>query len=121
MPKEPYPVYLYVAGPYCDPRGEHYVLENILKAREIAAWCWSVGIPTVCPHLMGGAAPDAFFLKGDLILLARCDAILMLPNWEISQGARAEKQRAEFLGIPVFTFPHGQRRLIYWAQMQVVK
>lgn len=51
--------------------------------------------------------PDEFqvFLKGamkrDLDALQQCDAIALLPEWESSKGARAEKAVAEWLGLEV--------------------
>ncbi|TXH49344.1 MAG: DUF4406 domain-containing protein [Desulfurellales bacterium] len=46
------------------------------------------------------------FLKGaakrDLEALQQCDSIALLPGWESSKGARAEKAVAEWLGIEIF-------------------
>jgi hypothetical protein len=64
------------------------------------------GVPHV-PHgntaFMDGAdIPDGVFLEGDLEILRRCDAILMLKNWRQSAGARGEHQRAKDLELPIF-------------------
>lgn len=32
--------------------------------------------------------------------LLKCDAILMLPNWQYSEGAKVEKLVAESIGLP---------------------
>lgn len=42
------------------------------------------------------------YLVGDIVALARCDAILMLADWADSPGARAEYAFAEALGLTVF-------------------
>jgi hypothetical protein len=42
------------------------------------------------------------FIEGDLEIIARCDAILMLPGWERSEGSRMEYSRAVELRMPVY-------------------
>lgn len=37
----------------------------------------------------------------DLIMLLRCDGILMLRGWEDSRGARIENRMAELMEIPI--------------------
>lgn len=41
------------------------------------------------------------FCKRDIDAILTCDAIAMLPGWEHSRGARAEKAVAEWIQIPV--------------------
>ena len=52
------------------------------------------------------AARDGFDLKAaarrDLLALTECDAIYLLPGWEQSVGARAEKAVADWLGLAEF-------------------
>ena len=110
---------VYVAGPYRDPRGPWFIHRNIREAMDAAAELWSLGIPALCPHantaLMDGAAPDEVFLQGDLLMLARCDALLLLPRWRDSSGTRAEKEFAEARNLPVFHWPEDRERLIEFA------
>lgn len=60
----------------------------------------------VCPSPNGneGAAGGhvwGCYLRGDLAALLDCDAILMLPGWEHSHGARLELAVAAAVGLRV--------------------
>ena len=96
---------IYIAGKY---RGATpwEVEQNIRAAEDIAAKVWAMGHAALCPHAnsrhMEGVASDEHFLAGTLELMRRCDAVLLVPNWHRSEGARAEIAEAERLGMPVF-------------------
>lgn len=49
---------------------------------------------------VGFSLSDA--IDRDIRALRRCDAIYMLPEWENSKGARAEKALAEWMGLDVY-------------------
>lgn len=101
----------YVAGPY---RGKSknkiinklQVIRNILAAREVAKELWRMGYAVLCPHsntaLFDGIAPDKTFLDGDIVMLKRCDLIVMMPNWMDSSGAIDEFCVAQTHGIPAY-------------------
>jgi hypothetical protein len=97
---------VYVAGPY---RGE--VERNIQQAREIAIELWEAGHVALCPHLntahfeIDCNVPDEAYLKGDLLILFRCDAVVASPDWSNSAGARKEIELAMRVGIPVYYYP----------------
>lgn len=99
---------IYVAGPY---RGdsESRVWANIMAARDIAIRVWQLGYVAICPHLntmlFGGELPDSAYLQGDLEIIARCDAIVLVPGWETSAGTQAEIEYAQQLDIPVYQRP----------------
>ena len=97
---------LYIAGPYRSTT-EWGVEQNIAKAEAIALACWRKGWAVFCPHKntahFGGAADDSIWLQGDLEFLIRSDALLAIPGWEKSEGAKREVAVAESIGIPVFT------------------
>jgi len=100
---------IYIAGHYRDPRGEFYVRCNIREAERAALMVWLWGGAALCPHKntagFGGAhgIADETWLKGDLELLERCDAVWALPGWDTSIGATGEVNHAKSLNIPVFT------------------
>jgi hypothetical protein len=95
---------IYIAGPY---RGD--VKTNIENARKAAIAVWQAGHVAICPHLNtanfeeDSGLPDELYLKGDLVILQRCDACLFLPNWQESQGAIAERRYCEAQDIPCYT------------------
>ncbi len=102
---------VYVAGPYrtnSEFGSTAFGREkNIAAAREIGARLARDGHLPVIPHAntaqFDGLNTDEFFLEATLELMVRCDAVFLMPNWESSAGARAEKAEAEKLGLPVFT------------------
>jgi len=84
---------IYVAGPYrADTEAE--VFDNIMRARSKALDLWREGWAVICPHsntmFMGSKLCDPKFIEGDLEIVRRCDAIYMLKDWEISEGANLE-------------------------------
>ena len=95
---------VYVAGPF-RASSTWAIEQNIRKAEEAALNIWRVGAVALCPHLntrfFQGAAPDEVWLSGDLELLRRCDAVLMLPNWEDSAGSTVEYKYALAWGLKV--------------------
>ena len=97
---------VYVAGPYRG-RSESEVFANIVAARAVAARIWELGMVAVCPHLntafMGGTVQDSTFLKGDIELMLRCDAVFAMHGHERSQGAKREIDTAKEQDMPVFT------------------
>lgn len=102
---------VYVAGPY---RGDSIwrVTRNIEAAREVGAKIAQARWPNgdhiaypLIPHTntggMDGVADDAFWLAGTMAMMRACNAVVMMPTWRISAGARAEHAEAMRLGLPV--------------------
>jgi len=97
---------VFISGRYSSKRliGK---IRNILRARRWAKCYWELGYAVICPHMnsalmeMRGGAPDEVFLRGDREMLRKCDEIIMIPGWEKSLGAAAERALAKELGIPV--------------------
>lgn len=95
---------IFISGPFrADNAWE--VEQNIRKAETLALEVWKLDCACICCHtntrFFSGAAPDDVWLKGDLEILKRCDAVLLTDNWESSEGARAEVAEARKLGIPI--------------------
>jgi hypothetical protein len=76
---------------------------NVHAAETAALRVAELGGMPVVPHSLGrsmlGTLPETFWRAGCLELLARCDAILLLPGWLDSTGSRAESDFAEQRGI----------------------
>ncbi len=48
--------------------------------------------------------PKKTYLKKDIQELVECDAVVLLPGWEFSTGARIESGVASLMGIPLLFF-----------------
>lgn len=97
------PLMVYLAGPYSGDVEAH-----IASARRVAVRVAALGHLPVTPHLNTPVGfeelqPYEFWIAAYLKLLGRCDAILMLPGWERSNGARQERQHAMAIGLPEVT------------------
>lgn len=96
----------YIAGPY---RADTIagVVANIRAAEAVEAKYWRLGYAVICPHknsgLMDGILPDDVWLAGYIEILKRCDAIILMRNWQASEGATAEFKVARQSGIRVIS------------------
>jgi len=99
---------IYVAGPYKGDGSEWAIHQNIEQAKNKARELWKHGWAVICPHantsFFGGLGEHdrELWLKGDLELLRRCDAIYMLRDWIHSEGAKAEHKLAKELGLEIY-------------------
>jgi len=81
---------------------------NIHKARQTAIDLLENDFAYFCPHLnsyhfeQDCKATWEDYLKMDLVILGRCDALLLLDNWTESKGAKTERGFALKHNIPVF-------------------
>lgn len=52
-----------------------------------------------------GSHPHPCWVRASLRMMLDCDAVLMLPGWQESRGARLEHVVAEGCGMPVHLMP----------------
>jgi hypothetical protein len=102
---------VYIAGPFRSKTGNMFeVQQNIMEAMKWSLLVWNNGGAALCPHantvFFTGAAPDTVWLEGDIELLKRCDAILLIPGWHNSPGSVAEYEVAAGIGMPKFDFDY---------------
>jgi len=96
---------VYVAGPF---RGNTpWDVEcNVRRAEALALNVARVGAMPLTPHcntrFFDGQLDDAFWLEGTMELLRRCDAVVLAPYWQLSEGTKGEIAEAEALNLPVF-------------------
>lgn len=98
-------VVVYIAGPFRGPTAWH-VAENVRAAERAGHDVAHLGAMPLIPHAntahFDGLLDGAFWIAGTAELLRRCDAILMLPTWRESSGARGEHEIAKAERIPIF-------------------
>lgn len=109
------PLLVYVAGPYRAATAFARE-ENIFEAKKVGAQLAAHGFMPVIPHAntahFDGLGSDEFFLEGTLELMRRCDAVFLMPSWQRSSGARAEKAEAENMSIPCVESVEDLQRLL---------
>lgn len=107
---------IYIAGPF-RAANQWEQEQNIRRAEALSLEIWKLGGVALCPHLntryFSGALPDEVWLAGDLELLRRCDAVMLVTGWTDSDGAKHEVDVAKDNGIPVF-YPEEFFRLAKW-------
>lgn len=99
---------IYVAGRYRAPTFEG-IAQNISAARKVGVAMAKMGWYPVIPHcntahmeLNTPGHGDDFWLAGTLELMTRCDAVVLVPGWESSEGTKGEVAKARELRLPVF-------------------
>jgi len=98
---------IYIAGAYSSDC-EWGRWQNIQHASEVARKLWLEGWAVICPHrntMFFGTNHDGdkyIWIKGDLEILKRCDAIYMLRGWKESEGAVMEYHVANERGMGIY-------------------
>lgn len=99
---------VYIAGQY-RAKTINGVLENIMKARKVAAKYFKRGYGFVCPHTnsilmdgVGGQDDAHQWLEMDLELIKRLRPIMvMMKGWKKSKGATGEHELAKKLKLKI--------------------
>ena len=108
-------IVVYIAGPY--RAASTWKIEcNIAQAKAAALAVWQTERAVAyCPHAntahFDGEAPDQVWLDGNLEILSRCDAVLLVGMWQESAGTLREVKLADEMSIPVF---HTLDSLLEW-------
>lgn len=120
-PIRPGKLLVYTAGPYRDPRGIIYVESNIRQAEHVAQQLWQMGYSVICPHLntkhfdgLPGVQSDDFIV-GDLVMVERCDLVVLLPGWEASEGAKKECAHALAHGVRLMRWDRQEQEIRQFA------
>ena len=103
---------IYLAGPI-RPKGDQTLEGNVTIAKGVALELWKAGYTVICPHAnsdlpvtLADKEVEAWrWLGGDLEIIARCDAVVVLPNWEQSEGTKGEIAFAQERSIPITYYP----------------
>lgn len=101
---------VYIAGKYSAETLE-LIQANIDKAKAVAQELWGKGYAVICPHTNTAHFDETenctweTYLSGDEKIILRCDAVIVLDNYEQSKGAKREIAFAEKNGIPVYYYP----------------
>jgi hypothetical protein len=108
---------VYVSGSITAPTAWG-VEQNVRKAEELALEVWKTRLLVpICVHTMGrfydGELPHEAWLAGDLEVIRRCDAVLVVAGSEGSEGTRAEVAHAVSVGVPVF---YSLGELVGWVR-----
>jgi hypothetical protein len=95
---------IYVAGPMTGIADRNYP-----AFADAASFVRSLGHEAVSPAEINDGLEDEGWsacMRRDVVQLAGCDAVLMLPGYEHSRGALLEQQIADALGMRVFFARH---------------
>lgn len=97
----------YIAGPMTNYKKYNYPMFE--RAAEFVRN--ETGGKVISPHEMDhgdggmlGTIPWEEYIRTDLEALLTCDAIVLLPDWEASRGARLEYRIAAELGYYFYTY-----------------
>lgn len=102
---------IYVSGPITGiPEANRQEFEDAAKMVQ-AAGAWPLIPHDIDPDHLGRCIPDGkreasghtypCHLRADVLVMLTCDAVLMLPGWEQSHGARQEHNIAAVCGVPI--------------------
>ena len=99
---------VYISGKYTAPTLAE-VEEHKALAREVGYAVMDLGCEPLVPHFSCPPPRETDVraiwkraMRSCLVQMLRCDAVLMVPNWRDSRGARVERWVALRAGLPVY-------------------
>lgn len=102
---------IYIAGPYSHPSlavRNMRVVRHIHAAQQVAARGHMPLSPVAMFYILDenfGATVEpgwGSIMDACIKILAVCDAVLLLPGWRLSKGARHEHKQAVLMGLDVY-------------------
>lgn len=109
---------VYVSGAFT-ARSQELIQRNIDHAVEMGHVIRRVGATPLVPHIavvppkVDGEEGWGIAMQDCLKMMAVCDGVYMLPNYETSRGAKVELAMATEWGLPVF---YSMRELSEWVK-----
>lgn len=117
---------IFIAGPLSTggDGSREYKAKNVEHAEKYTVALANAGIGFFCAHShtslhheKGSRAPEQFYYDLDFEFLKNvADAVLAIPGWEKSLGARREVEWARANGLPIFfpKSPENIKEVIAW-------
>jgi len=111
---------IYVAGRFSAPTREG-VETNIRAAERVGLEVAKLGGFPLIPHANTShpdfekVQPYEFWIEATRAMLCVCEALILVPGWEQSSGARGEVAVAQERGMPVFQ-PEDYEALGWWLR-----
>lgn len=103
---------VYICGPHRSSTREGVQL-NIQSAMQVGKLACLKGWSPVIPHsnaaMLDEILPDLgdqFWLDATMELMRRCDAVVLAPGWQRSEGVKGELSEADRLKIPIYRSEH---------------
>ena len=119
---------VFIARPYFGDGDYRKIEENIRNAERYQVQLANNGIGFFCPHNhtehfeKKAKAEEKFYRELDMLILSKvADAVLAIPGWEKSSGARAEIEWAIANNLKIF-YPKSLEDMsdvISWARKEI--
>lgn len=116
---------VFIWGPYFGDGDKAKIQGNIRHAEQCQIALANAGVGFFCPHNhtehfeIKATANENFYRELDMVFLQKMtDAVMAVPGWETSAGARAEIEFAKRKGLPIFypESPDNLGLIVDWAK-----